>query len=370
MPDADVDGDQRIYDAVGDGDATVDMGADEVILSRPKLSEGGVSPSSGEPLTTFRFIVKYAGGYPSGSDVVINGTSYAMNFLEWDGGSRVYYYDTTLTPDSEYYFFFEDGNGCPARLPEEGAYDGPAVSNVCPSLAGGSVSPPEGGTATVFRIEVSYQDPDGTPPKRARVIIDNVSRTMDLLSGTADDGTYILDTPMEPDSTYYFSFDDGYGCTVRLPDSGTFEGPVVTGFTTYVPDDHSDILTAVTESNSHDVIIVRDGLYTGEMNKNIEFNGKVLTVRSESGPLNCIIDCEGSGRGFYLNWESAGSVIEGFTIANGSPTGNGGAISSDAMVTISNCRIIGNSAANYGGGIFLGSSTAGSIIINGGFDYH
>lgn len=100
------------------------------------------------------------------------------------------------------------------------------------------------------------------------------------------------------------------------------------------------------------------------MNKNIAFNGKVLTMRSENGPLNCIIDCEGSGRGFYLNWESAGSVIEGFTIANGSSTGNGGAISSDAMVTISNCRIIGNSAANYGGGIFLGSSTAGSIIIN------
>ena len=56
-------------------------------------------------------------------------------------------------------------------------------------------------------------------------------------------------------------------------------------------------------------------------------------------------------------------MIEGFTIVNGSTTGSGGGIYSEVSVTIRNCRIIGNSAQN-GGGIYLGDSTAGSVIVN------
>ena len=36
------------------------------------------------------------------------------------------------------------------------------------------------------------------------------------------------------------------------------------------------------------------GVYTGEGNRDIDYAGKAITVRSRNGPENCIIDCEGS----------------------------------------------------------------------------
>jgi len=48
-------------------------------------------------------------------------------------------------------------------------------------------------------------------------------------------------------------------------------------------------------------VSVKDGIYTGSNNKNLTWSGKHITVRSENGPSNCIIDCEHSGRAFYFN---------------------------------------------------------------------
>lgn len=43
------------------------------------------------------------------------------------------------------------------------------------------------------------------------------------------------------------------------------------------------------------------GTYTGTGNKNLTWSSpKHITVRSENGANNCIIDCENSGRGFCL----------------------------------------------------------------------
>ncbi len=41
-------------------------------------------------------------------------------------------------------------------------------------------------------------------------------------------------------------------------------------------------------------MLVADGIYTGEGNRDIDFLGKAITVRSENGPESCIIDCQGS----------------------------------------------------------------------------
>ena len=70
-----------------------------------------------------------------------------------------------------------------------------------------------------------------------------------------------------------------------------------------------------------DTIIVRDGTYTGDGNRDIDFGGKAITVRSENGPENCVIDCQGTEsephRGFYVHsGEGGNSVIDGFTIEN------------------------------------------------------
>ena len=57
--------------------------------------------------------------------------------------------------------------------------------------------------------------------------------------------------------------------------------------------------------------------------KNIDFN-KDIIVKSANGAAKCIIDCELGGRGFNLQSnQSTATVIDGFTIINGSYQGGG-----------------------------------------------
>lgn len=67
-----------------------------------------------------------------------------------------------------------------------------------------------------------------------------------------------------------------------------------------------------------DTIIVADGVYTGPGNRDIDFNGKSVTIRSENGPEATIIDCQGEGYGFEIVGNKSGPArIEGFTIRHG-----------------------------------------------------
>jgi hypothetical protein len=88
--------------------------------------------------------------------------------------------------------------------------------------------------------------------------------------------------------------------------------------TRYVPDDFSTIWAALDGASNGDTIIVRDGIYTGAGNKNLDFGGKAVTLRSENGAENSVIDCQGDGRGFYFRTgETLLTVIDGFWIING-----------------------------------------------------
>jgi hypothetical protein len=95
---------------------------------------------------------------------------------------------------------------------------------------------------------------------------------------------------------------------------------VGTGFADqlYVPSvQYVTIQSAIDDANNGDVVIVADGTYTGSGNKEIDFAGKAITVRSENGPDSCIIDCGNSGRDFYFHsGEDVNSVVEGFSVLN------------------------------------------------------
>jgi len=140
------------------------------------------------------------------------------------------------------------------------------------------------------------------------------------------------------------------------------------------PADFNTIQAAINDANDGDTIIVSDGTYTGDGNRDIDFLGKAITLRSENGPENCIIDCQGSEddlhRGFYFHsGEDANSVLDGFTITNGCAY-SGGAIRClySSSPTITNCIIRGNVApfepdfpwyfAQDGGGIYCYESSA------------
>ena len=89
-----------------------------------------------------------------------------------------------------------------------------------------------------------------------------------------------------------------------------------------VPDDFSTIQEAIDATVAGDIVVVADGVYIGDQNKNLDFNGKDITVRSENSAESTVIDCEGNGRGFYLHsGESLAAIVEGFTIRNASQSG-------------------------------------------------
>ena len=103
-----------------------------------------------------------------------------------------------------------------------------------------------------------------------------------------------------------------------------------------------------------DVVIVRDGVYAGQGNYNLNFLGEAITVRSENGSANCTIDCAGLDRGFYFHTgETADTVVQGFTIINGIAEQGGGMhfASTTGNPTIRDCRFINCTATgSYGGG--------------------
>ena len=124
--------------------------------------------------------------------------------------------------------------------------------------------------------------------------------------------------------------------------------------TIYVPTEYSTIQTAIDAALDGDIVLVSDGTYKGEGNKNLDFKGKAITVRSENGPDSTIIDCEGEGRGFHFhNGEGNNSILSGFKITNGYADGSGAGIRiySSSRPTIENCIISKNSATMWGGGI-------------------
>jgi len=134
--------------------------------------------------------------------------------------------------------------------------------------------------------------------------------------------------------------------------------------TYYVPDDFSTIQAAIDAAADGDAVIVRPGTYL----ENLVVNGSI-TLKSEQGPAVTTIDGGQSGpvARFYSNDPS--SIIEGFTITNGSSSvgagiccpGNGWAL------TIKGNVITGNTATasyNGGGGVYCGDECTVIIVDN------
>ena len=162
-----------------------------------------------------------------------------------------------------------------------------------------------------------------------------------------------------------------------------------------IPDDYSTIQGGIDAAVNGDTVLVSDGTYTGDGNRDIDFAGKNILVKSLSGREYTVIDCENSGRGFHFQSEENNSaIIEGFTILNGesdvgagilignstpkiincsfedcgSPSSTGGAIcvsnSSALTLEIINCDFIGNNAGTAGG-VYCNANR--DIIISGCF---
>ncbi|HOW77574.1 MAG TPA: right-handed parallel beta-helix repeat-containing protein [Candidatus Paceibacterota bacterium] len=99
-----------------------------------------------------------------------------------------------------------------------------------------------------------------------------------------------------------------------------------------------------------DTVLVSDGIYPGGIN----FNGKLVIVKSANGPANCVIDGNDTDLGVvFAGGEGATARLEGLTLRN-CRSFSGGAlhIASLSAPTIAGCIITNNrSVVSAGGGI-------------------
>jgi hypothetical protein len=240
----------------------------------------------------------------------------------------------------------DDGTGSPAVVTDTATadFEGPIISNVRIGLPG--------------RQPKIYFDTD--EPTTARVLYDLACGgpySFEGLDPSLKTNHAIKIGEMSPLTDYYFIVE---ATDVAGNETIDTNGGICYTFTTIAASDEINvpaqcptIQEAIDNCWDGTTVLVADGIYTGEGNRDIDFKGSAITVQSENGPENCIIDCQGTAgnphRGFYFHsGEGSDSVLDGFTIKNGYAINNwgagGGIRCYKSSPTIKNCIITGNTA--------------------------
>jgi hypothetical protein len=143
------------------------------------------------------------------------------------------------------------------------------------------------------------------------------------------------------------------------------------GATTYLvtadgTGDFPTIQAAINAAAEGDTVSLAPGTFRGEGNRDLNYLGKSVVVRSQNGdPDDCTLDCEGSlahpRRGFYFHsGESPQAVLEGVTIRWGfAQYGGGIRCINGSSPTICNCRIrdCSGSYQTFGAGMYCDQSS-------------
>ncbi|MCH9031085.1 MAG: hypothetical protein IIB00_02355 [candidate division Zixibacteria bacterium] len=147
-----------------------------------------------------------------------------------------------------------------------------------------------------------------------------------------------------------------------------------TAATINVPIDQPTIQEGIDSAFNGDTVLVAAGVYTGIGNRDMDFGGKQITVKSESGPDFTIIDCQGDTlsphRAFLFHTgEDSTTKLEGFTIRGGLVVdGSGAAILCDtASPKISNCRFVRNKCHFELVGNEFTLAAGGAVVCNNSF---
>jgi hypothetical protein len=113
--------------------------------------------------------------------------------------------------------------------------------------------------------------------------------------------------------------------------------------TTYVvkPDGTGDfptIAAAIQAAVTGDVIELTDGTFMGPGNCQLRYQGKAITIRSQSGdPATCRIDCAGTWGIRFDQGEGSGAILQGVGLMNAPATYRALEVA-DASPTITGCR--------------------------------
>lgn len=137
--------------------------------------------------------------------------------------------------------------------------------------------------------------------------------------------------------------------------------------------EYPTIQAAIDAAVPGDIVELADGVFTGAGNRDLDYLGKAITVRSRShDPSTCVIDCAASEgdphRGFHFHSaETSAARLEGVTVRNGyMPYANGGGGAIDcrnlASPMLEDC-VLENNYGDYGGA--LKCTSQGHVTLSG-----
>ena len=127
---------------------------------------------------------------------------------------------------------------------------------------------------------------------------------------------------------------------------------------------YETIEAALAEAADGDTVLLHEGTYTGDGNRNVGFLGKAVVVASAAGdPHACIINCEALEggpdlRGFsFVSGEGRNTVLRGITVTNGYAEEGGALLIEGSSPTIVDCVFQGN-RGRFGAAVRLQHSGA------------
>jgi hypothetical protein len=227
----------------------------------PTLKEGGLEPQEGNDRDHFIYSVWYydpeyyehPNHPPKEVSVFVDAIKVPMKLQSGTPNNGLYIADYTFTEENlrayqyendqkdpkrhAYFFRAVDADGFCVYLPEDGYITGPEISyakthvstNHVPKLLDPKVEPPIGAPNGTYTYYVTYEDEDDDPPVTINCVVnDNVHR-MKLQTGSRYKGIYYFKIKqfLGTSHRYYFQAKDGRTGETRLPESGSFNGPVV-----------------------------------------------------------------------------------------------------------------------------------------------
>ncbi|MEW5922463.1 MAG: dockerin type I domain-containing protein [Candidatus Zixiibacteriota bacterium] len=144
------------------------------------------------------------------------------------------------------------------------------------------------------------------------------------------------------------------------------------GATNEVPNGYANIQSAIDASFDGDTVLVHDGTYLGNGNRDIAFGGRLIVLMSENGPDVTKLAVQGTEsdrhRAFsFTSGEDSTAVVKGFRIEGGTYNIGGAVLVENSSPKFENCAFYNNNNIPvediaYGGAIALSYSS--SIIRN------
>jgi hypothetical protein len=212
-----------------------------VSLTKPwikpaKLSDAGLFQKAGNDKMTYTYTIHYCDPQdkpPQKLYVVVDGIMYPMTLHKGKAYDGSYIAILNLPAGHHaYYFKALDMLGNCISLPEEGFVRGPEVTenmNSSPRLFDVYLDPIIGYKSTKFNYHVTYLDDDFDSPSILKIVIDGESYPLRLKSGKTYNGIYTFSAKQYIGNyhNYYFYCEDGRGGSCRIPETGTYHGPVV-----------------------------------------------------------------------------------------------------------------------------------------------